>query len=568
MKKFTIILGIIFLTVSVLVSPAQAVSFTDINKHWAGADIAKMTAKGIIKESGKFYNPDQLLSRQQAVEWLLYLVKPGDLSSAMEQAKNKFPAGIKGVDQYHRGVLAMAEEEGIISESELRALKWNQAVSRQEVAIWLSKAVKLMPVVTADEYLNRFIDRDSMDILQAPYIVPLIKDNVIVGSNGYFNPNQAMRRGEMAALLSRADRQYMSNQIVRSRKGQIVSFANWPYKSITVKNTDGTFTTLAQTNNSKVFYNRMIANISYFNIDDGVEYVADYRNALLYLENSAGVPTDIPSIWGVNNWAPNYPGYVQPVGTDWPFAVPGTDSNIPTYNNDTRVQGEVREINYSDATITILTDYGGKRYDLRRNLLEKRGGSYYYDRQRIAIGDEIEIVFLAGEINQINVLWGRSNYEYGTVVYRAELDSVDTSEQEIRVSDLEKLRDGRWRSESGDKYLDVYNADIYYRQERISINKLRNYEDETIYILCYDDEVEKLIVAKGSISSLDEEIKDVYNNRLKLENNRTIYWDDDTICIDGDKTRDVDDLYKGEEIFVIYERDNNNSYRALVIEVN
>lgn len=189
---------------AVFVGPAQGVVFRDILTHWAEYDILRINARGLMSGDGNGnFKPDNPISRQEAATLLVRLTG-GEAQARGAAARSGVENVARGLSGWAAGYVGVALQQGIIDYNEVRILDWSGAAQRQEVAEWLSKALKLTPLVGDQGMLNQFKDVDQISAQKGPYIIPLVKDGILAGtSTGYFKPLDSMKRAEIAALLNR-----------------------------------------------------------------------------------------------------------------------------------------------------------------------------------------------------------------------------------------------------------------------------------------------------------------------------------------------------------------------------
>ncbi|QGU00456.1 hypothetical protein SYNTR_1862 [Candidatus Syntrophocurvum alkaliphilum] len=197
------------------VLPSNVLAFDDIRGHWAEHDILRMNAVGIIEGDGEgYFFPNVSLSRQETLAMILRLVGLDDEADTANVPSSSTTFSPNNAAEWAKGYLYVSMQEGIIDSSDVRISNWRGPVERQEVAIWLSKALKLPPVSNYHSSLVQFEDGGQIAVQKAPYIAPLINDRVIVGADGYFKPRDAIMRGEMAALLNRVDGRYTERSTI------------------------------------------------------------------------------------------------------------------------------------------------------------------------------------------------------------------------------------------------------------------------------------------------------------------------------------------------------------------
>ncbi len=557
-----------------MIVPAWAAVYTDTVDHWSEQSVLKMDAKGLIKGDGKgnFY-PERSVSRQEVIALLVRLIdKENDvLTVNLEESSVKESA--KGVGDWAVGYLEVAKKEGIITDNELTVLMWNWEAERQEVAQWLCKAVKQSPQKTdTNGVLEQFVDVYDINKLKSPYIIPLVRDKIIVGSNGYFRPLDSVKRGEVAILLDRSDKKYLDKTIVRSKKGQIIGLDNIDDDETTVKDDKGLVYDLTFAYNTIMYKGGEKVEPEDLALGDWVEYVEDDKDNITYaevLENealpepttnvvtgsvnsviNAAVPqiTIIDSkgnlgiysmgpdtVFNLNGKLVNFMS-IQPGQAVTLELVNGTVSKVYAISVGTTIKGLVTQIDLSSGSLEIKTIISTLNFWLSPNLLTQ----LKIDTNQVAIGDYVRVKVNNGLVSELFVEAGGSidtddssnmdsssdtdnsstdssntdNNEHNYTVYTATLDDVDKSKDEVdlKSSTIEYLDDGRWRSKSGSLTLEAADdVEIYYDGDEKDFDDLDDYEDDTIYLV-YDedeDEVIKIRVRKGTEYKYDDTITDM-----------------------------------------------------------
>lgn len=540
------------LMVAVLAMPAQGAAFIDTGGHWAEQDILKMASKGLIygDKNGCFY-PESFVSRQVAVALMIRLVDKEDRASQMLQSQNTFPQGCKGISDWTRGYLLLARQENIINDSELLSSNWSDVASREEVAVYLSRTLNLLPVVAnTDKILQGFRDGSKIDRMKAPNIIPLIEDGIMLGNNGYFNPQQPVKRAELATLMKRADDKYLLKLIPRSSTGVVVSTSVKPFLNITVRSVDGQFSTLANTKETAVYRNQQQVSMAGIVIGDEVEYISDSSNRLFYAEV-------LPAGTNLNNG--------ETVST-------GNNTNTDNTVSYRILEGEVGGIDRVNSNISIYSKGYRDTYKLYPELLDRKGSTYYYDDEKIRLGDDVKLTVNNGQVIAIKVL-DDDDRDDNFKIYKGTLDEVDERHDQIELRSVKYWGGSSWKSKSGSLDLEMdEDADIYdYDGDDIDYDDLDDYERDTVYLL-YDedeDEVQQLRVRKGSEKSYRDDIEE-FNTRSGRDSfdlddeNKAIYYDDSTMVVADDELLDIDDLDEDEKVRVIVNRYNSKYYAVLV----
>ena len=142
------------MTLSLLVVPAAAVSFTDMTNHWAKDDVEYLATQGVVKgTSATTFAPDQKMT---ACEALLFCSRAAGVDAIDKEAiAEDWEDELKEIlpeEMYAWAAQEMAVclETGIISETELRALSSAgglvKSITRETLAMYLVRAMQLAPL--------------------------------------------------------------------------------------------------------------------------------------------------------------------------------------------------------------------------------------------------------------------------------------------------------------------------------------------------------------------------------------------------------------------------------------
>ncbi|MCM3628096.1 Ig-like domain-containing protein [Paenibacillus glycanilyticus] len=180
--------------------------FTDIGSHWAGSTIKMMANKFIIEgRSGSTtkFDPQSSITR---AEFASYIVRGLGLSgNRSEAAKYKDVASGTAAAAY----IGAASKAGIVMGNTDGTFKPNSPITRQEMAVMMSRAAKAAAVTISlpqseSSYLSKFSDRTKVaswaksDLAKAVYI------GVITGqTETTFGPTKNATRAEAIVMIKR-----------------------------------------------------------------------------------------------------------------------------------------------------------------------------------------------------------------------------------------------------------------------------------------------------------------------------------------------------------------------------
>ena len=213
-KRFAALCLSLVLTLSLLTVPAGAVSFTDMQGHWAQEDVEYLAGLGIVKgTSSTTFSPAQKMT---ACEALLFCSRTTGVS-ASDKAQIAADRAVQLREILPSEVYSWAEEEmavcletGIISVSELEAMCTSGAllksITRENLSMYLVRAMQLAPMAASlTSYPMSFADTVSISQVLRPYVYLLNTYGIVVGNTAnQFMPQGSLTRAEMATMLRRA----------------------------------------------------------------------------------------------------------------------------------------------------------------------------------------------------------------------------------------------------------------------------------------------------------------------------------------------------------------------------
>jgi hypothetical protein len=179
----------------------KALPFSDVNSHWASGCIRLMYAVGLFQgyPDGTF-KPDKQLTQAEALSLVMRITADDDADTTDDDAaiEEDDQDELDDVPAWVRHDARKACKKGII-----KLNRFHSAVqaSRAQTAVMIAKALGLEPVDTKDMPFKDglLISKDDVG-----YILVLYQEGIITGTpNGYFNPNCAITRAEMAIILQK-----------------------------------------------------------------------------------------------------------------------------------------------------------------------------------------------------------------------------------------------------------------------------------------------------------------------------------------------------------------------------
>jgi hypothetical protein len=183
----------------------QSLQFTDLGQHWAKDSIIRVAAQGLMRGYGNYrFQPNQALTRQEVITGLVQaLGREAEALAAAETGTQNL--GPIRADSWAAGFLQAAISAEIITTNELNATDWRETANREELAMWIGRAIKLQPVYGAERRaIYSFRDANAIDPITAPWVEAVLRENLMYGAQtNLFDPKGPMTRAQLAVMLDR-----------------------------------------------------------------------------------------------------------------------------------------------------------------------------------------------------------------------------------------------------------------------------------------------------------------------------------------------------------------------------
>lgn len=213
MKKIKAI-GITLLTTLISSSIALGANFSDTENHWGKEAIEELTAKKLVSgyEDGTF-RPDNSITREEAATIIGRLVFE-NLNEINLKEKSIF----KDIDnRYSTDYIKALAEKGIINGYEDGTFRPTTNISREEFSTILFRYIKRENVI---DFKNKEEIKDFSKISDwAKEPISIMVGNKIINGdeNGYFNPQNHIKRAEAAQLIYNVIKLKESNITVQKK---------------------------------------------------------------------------------------------------------------------------------------------------------------------------------------------------------------------------------------------------------------------------------------------------------------------------------------------------------------
>ncbi|NLO22378.1 MAG: S-layer homology domain-containing protein, partial [Syntrophomonadaceae bacterium] len=192
---------------------SQDQRFKDVDQDWAREDIEKASKKGFVKgyEDGTF-QPNKPVS---SLETLVILVRAAGLEEQVEdyELSNQDLRSLKKIPYWAKAYVAVALEEGILLEEEIKTFNPNQGAKRYQVCIYMQKVLDKFNINPEDDdFMESFIDNHLFPLEAHKSIKNLARLGVVNGyPDGSFAPTRVVKRNEMARMINYLDKNCIQN---------------------------------------------------------------------------------------------------------------------------------------------------------------------------------------------------------------------------------------------------------------------------------------------------------------------------------------------------------------------
>ena len=189
-KRFASVLLAAAMMISMLPARVSA-AFSDVQGHWAQAEIEKWSEKGIIQGYNGVFRPNEPVTRAEMAVML------DRIMNYQEKADNLF--NDLGQNWYTDAILK-ANAAGIMVGSNGN-VRPEDNITREEAAVMISRALKV-ETDKADQKAG-FKDNDQISGWSKEYVLALNEKGYVKGDpNGNFNPKANITRAEVVAILN------------------------------------------------------------------------------------------------------------------------------------------------------------------------------------------------------------------------------------------------------------------------------------------------------------------------------------------------------------------------------
>ncbi|NRF92142.1 S-layer homology domain-containing protein [Paenibacillus frigoriresistens] len=174
--------------------------FADMQKHWAQADVLAAANRGwMLGIAADRFAPDAALTRAEAATIIVRVLGLKAEAGAIGASFSDVPA-----THWAWQDIQTAKMSGLIQGISSDRFAPDQIMTREQMSVLLSRALKLTSQTSGGAAAKAFIDVPAGS-WSAEAIAAMSSNGLVNGyADGTFHPSASLTRGEMAALLSRA----------------------------------------------------------------------------------------------------------------------------------------------------------------------------------------------------------------------------------------------------------------------------------------------------------------------------------------------------------------------------
>lgn len=174
-------------------------AFIDISNHWAREIINAAAEKNIVNGyKDNTFRPNNSITR---AEFLTILYNSGVVDTAEADGDISFN-DVTGNEWYY-DYIKWGAENNLIVGYEDNTFRGNNIISRQEMAVVISKFIKLAEIETDEAEAVEFADADTIAPWAKEYVDNISAYGIVKGdNNNLYLPNKALTRAETAVIIN------------------------------------------------------------------------------------------------------------------------------------------------------------------------------------------------------------------------------------------------------------------------------------------------------------------------------------------------------------------------------
>ena len=199
--------------------------FRDLSSHWAKENIEKLYSLGIFDDQSNFFSPNTPMMRY---DFAVAIGKALDLRVEVLETKKNSPVLktiFKDVKRTTDGYeyLMTTYDKGVINGTTATTFEPRGVLTRQQAATIIVRALGLEGKAPDPGFATDFKDDNKIQNYARDSVYVANELGIMIGSDGYFNPNRTLTRAESAAIIERFLR-YLENDLKQNYRDDILFF--------------------------------------------------------------------------------------------------------------------------------------------------------------------------------------------------------------------------------------------------------------------------------------------------------------------------------------------------------
>lgn len=650
------------------------INFQDINNHWAKQSILRASALSIIKGMGnnRFY-PNSTLTKEQAVILLVRLMGLEETAQkAGEELEIDNDTGkyiiLDHNSYWSKGYIQVALNENILTQDDIDKIttftyeeeeemesdvedlydnyfydynlnndqlnniydelqekinhrnSWQKSVNREQVAVWVYRALGLEPIYGIDQNkVFTLADYENIDTKNIPVIEAILQKGIMSGnSQGSFNPNNSITRGEMARMLDNISRDFLLNRGFKIGTGVVEEIGihamsqdgiAFQQRQFTIKNDDNSLINIISEESTNPRYQRSFIGLKNTNVvlsnniaeDDYVRYYISPDNKAIFVEvlskpqyikegfveeinkeNNTILISDYDDNKLAYKMSPGVDITVNSRSTGLDDLLYGMEVSLGIANGNAIyirgyldegeagyipsggriLLGKVLEIDREKNTLKLVEDGGKKQYNISINTSLMKNNSNI-TLHAIVEGDMIRLEFDTYNGNTPSKVYVSSPSKQVERLLKAKLNRFNSMRDEILLTDISYYEYSQWKEKLGDMKLTLSGAaEVYMDGIKIPKEKLNDHIGKDLYIATNNnysqEEAMKLVFKTDFERKYYNKLQNITfgDSKLRVDYINMLYNDSTIIVKDGRLIHPYN-LKLDEELLVIAQGNNN-----------
>lgn len=633
----------------------DTISFQDMSGHWAGPAIQQASALGLMKGTGnKRFSPNQALTHAQALTILVNGI--GLEAEAQRLGANQSVPRVRDLiilsaaDDWAKGYIQVATQNNIVTPAEVNKIldltqaradaledqvqnimdrylgmdldnneianieaqvrdlnqarvTWNRPANREQVAIWVARALDLEPVQDIVK-IYQFTDWKEIETGNIPYIEAILQKNIMTGvGNNTFSAKGQLTRAQMSQIVANIKDDLFEKRGLLKLVGDIVNIEQVeqqgkPKGIITVFNHDGTqnyievepptkdvivqkdgrlgLTSLLKEGDQIKYYINESNKAFFIQVDKEQEKIIEGFLDYISYENRQMIVTDFSNKRHILEAEVNTAIYINDKKSTFNDLLFGQEVKVTVRGNHIRrIDGYLEEdpdrhgyispgsrtkignvLFLSNDGIEIQGNEGREKFRItdQTQVLRSSGKAQLFE---IKSGDRVVLSFNDIYSPDIATIRVEDSERHIESIYRGILDGVNVRRNEVILRDVSFYENGNWTKHPSQKLtLRAEDNTLFDGNRNVALRDLERSTGKEVYVAVENSygvhRVAKLLLKQGSTVIHESKVSSVQfgTNEMIVDNNR-ISFHPGTIVVKNNRLVDILNLDFNQSVYVV-----------------